>query len=151
MDLEVLPERYAICRFEPDAAQPVWARNPAGAGLLSVTWSDTEMCVVCPDERVPASVAADRGVMAFRIRDNLASTLSGGLAALTAPLSDARVPFLAISTPQTDHLLVSAEDVDRAMAVLEATGHLVTVPPETQGIAEVFGRQALRPNEFAIL
>jgi hypothetical protein len=140
MELEALPGRYAVCRLAPDAVQPIWARSAAGADLLSVTWSDTEMSVVCPEERVPTGMAADRGFAALRVRGTLESALNGGFAALTALLSDAGVPVFTISTQATDYLLVSAEDADRARAALGAAGHYLVVPGEAHETAELVGR-----------
>jgi hypothetical protein len=144
MELEVLPGSYAICRLEADAIQPIWARSAAGADLLSVTWSDTEMSVVCPEQRLPAGMAADRGLVALRVRATFESALNGGLAALTAPLYVAGLAVLTVSTQGTDHLLVSAVDLDRARLALEAAGHYLVVPGDTIALA---GRGLAVPGE----
>jgi len=130
MLLEVLPGRYAICRLAPEAVQPVWARSPAGAGLLSVTWSDSGLSVVCPEDRVPAGVPVERDLVALRVGDTLQTEPTGVLTALTTPLSDEGVLVYAISTHEAGFLLLPAPDLDRGRAALAFAGHLVEIPGE---------------------
>ena len=53
-------------------------------------------------------------------------SLVGVLSGLTAALADARVPVFVLSSFDTDHLLVRAHDLDRAVAALRDAGHTVT-------------------------
>lgn len=135
MELEMLPGRYAVCRLDPDSVQPIWARTPAGGDLLSVTWSDTEMSVVCPEDRVPANLVADRGFAVLRVRGTPEAEPNGGLASLTVPLADQGVPVYTISTQDTDHLLLPADDVGRAIATLAAAGHTLVGAEHSQPAA----------------
>ena len=139
MKLQVLPGRYAVCRLDPDAVQPIWARSPAGACLLSVTWSDSELSVVCPEERVPTGMPAERGFAALKVRGPLDLTLTGVLASLTGPLSEEGVPVLAISTHDTDYLLLHGEDVGRGTAALAAAGHSVGSATDGEEPVQVTG------------
>jgi len=125
MELEVLPGRYAVCRLQPDQVQPIWARSPAGQELLSVTWSDSELSVVCPEQRVPSGTPSERGFTVMRVKGPLELSLTGVLASLTIPLRDQGVPVFAISTHDTDYLLLRDDDVDRGAAALEAAGHSI--------------------------
>jgi hypothetical protein len=52
-------------------------------------------------------------------------TLVGVLASLTTPVAKAGVGVFAVSTFDTDYLLVKAGDMPKAVAALRATGHLV--------------------------
>ena len=135
MELELLPGRYAVCRLDPDSVQPIWARTPAGGDLLSVTWSDTEMSVVCPEDRVPTNLVADRGFVVLRVHGTREFESNGGLASLTAPLTDQGVPVRTISTQDTDHLLLPAEEAERAIAALASAGHGFVGTEQRQGAA----------------
>jgi hypothetical protein len=152
MDLEVLPGRYAICRFEHGAAQPIWARSAAGPEFLSVTWTSTELSVVCPEDRVPSGIPGERGFIALRVNGTLEFDLTGVLASLTAPLAAQGIPVFAISTYQTDYLLLRAEDAARSRAVLDAAGHAVSLAAEADGVwmppgePEVKGEPAPHPQ-----
>ena len=62
------------------------------------------------------------------VRGPLACSLTGVLAGLAQPLADASVPIFALSTYDTDLLLVGQDDLDAATAALRAAGHTVHVP-----------------------
>jgi hypothetical protein len=47
------------------------------------------------------------------------------MASLVTPLADAAIPIFAISTFETDYLLVKASDLARSIDALEAAGHRV--------------------------
>ena len=133
MELEILPGRYAVCRLQPDSVQPIWARQPAGGELLSVTWSNSELSVVCPEDRVPNGVVAERSFTAIRVRGILDFALVGVLASLTFTLSHEGIPVFAISTHDTDYLLVRVEDTERSAAALVAAGHEVASAVDGDG------------------
>jgi hypothetical protein len=72
-------------------------------------------------------VRAERGWRALRVRGPLSFDLTGVLAAVLAPLAVAQVPVFALSTYDTDHVLVRASDLGRAVKALVAAGHDVAV------------------------
>lgn len=149
MDLEIIPGRYAVCRLEPDSVQPIWARSPAGRELLSVTWSDNEMSVVCPEERVPNGTASERGFTALRVRGALDFDMTGVLASLSVPLSEAGVPVFAISTHNTDYLLLRCDDVARGTAALARAGHSIEAGAADGEDQEVMGQRGPAPHPEA--
>src|SRR5262250_706120 len=112
LTITVHPERYAICRFEPDAALPAWA---VGVSFLSVTRTALELSVVCEDARVPESAHAERGRRLLQIEGTLAFTLIGVLASVAEPLAKAEISIFAVSTYDTDYLLVSQQDLQYAV------------------------------------
>lgn len=123
MDLLLLPERYAICRMPPDAAAP---GQGGGPGIWSLTRTAEELSLVCAEDGLPTDADApqiSRGWRALRVAGTLDFSLIGVLAALAAPLADAGVSIFALSTYDTDYLLVRADDLERATAALEADGH----------------------------
>jgi uncharacterized protein len=122
MTITVHAAVYAICRMETDASMPDWA---TGAEFLSVTRTKNELSIVCEDRAVPAEVHAERGRRLLQIEGTLAFTLTGVLSSVASPLADAEVSIFAISTYDTDYILVAREDLERASAVLEEAGHKV--------------------------
>ena len=122
LTITVHPERYSICRLQPDAALPAWA---VGAGFLSVTRTALELSVVCEDARVPESAHAERDRRLLQIEGTLAFTLIGVLASVAEPLAKAEISIFAVSTYDTDYLLVSEKDLHRATQALDAAGHIV--------------------------
>ena len=125
LDLEILPETLAVCRLPPQAAEPDWARQ---GGFHSVTRTDQELSIVCAEDAVPSANApeglrAEKGWRALRVAGPLDFALTGILASLAVPLAEAGVPIFALSTFDTDVLLVRAEHLPRAAEALTRAGH----------------------------
>jgi hypothetical protein len=117
---------YAICRLQPNAAAPVWA---AGERFLSITRTANELSIVCEEKMVPADVHGERNRRLMQIEGTLAFTLTGVLASVAAPLASAGISVFAVSTYDTDYLLVSDEDLQEAARVLESAGHTIRQNP----------------------
>jgi uncharacterized protein len=118
--LSVLPESFAIVRLAADAAIPPWA---AARDFFSVTRTSEELSVVCPMNQVPVGVKAEPGWRALKVQGPFALSEIGVLAALAAPLAVAKISLFAISTFDTDYLLVSEKNLPVATAALNAAGH----------------------------
>ena len=122
MQLYALDDLYAVVRLEPDADIPSWART---GHFWSVTRSDSELSVVCPQEQVPPDASAERGWCAFEVAGPLDFSLTGIVASLVTPLADEDIPLFVISTFETDYLLVREHDLHRSVAALTSAGHSV--------------------------
>jgi hypothetical protein len=123
LTLVSLPGTFAVCGLEPDSPVPAWAS--AGA-FSSVTRTAAELSVVGPDAAVPEGVRCDRGWHAWRLGGTFDLTTAVGiLASVVDPLAAAGVGVFAVSTFDTDYLLVKANNVERAAAALRARGHTV--------------------------
>ena len=118
----VYAEIYAVCRLDAQAAVPAWAK---GAEFISITRTASELSIVCQEDTLPAEISAERNRRLMRIEGPLAFSLTGVLASVTAPLARAEISIFAVSTYETDYLLVSDKDLQKATEVLEAAGHPV--------------------------
>jgi hypothetical protein len=116
LSLSVLSERLAVCRFERDSEIPSWL-NSASA-FFSVTRTSNELSVVCEETLVPADARAKRGWRALRVNGVLDLSLTGILVSLLEPLAAANLSVFAISTYETDYLLVKSEKLSDALRVL---------------------------------
>ena len=119
LTLSVLPETLAVCRLGPEDAVPPWA--DAGA-FRAVTRTASELSIVCRDASVPAAITANRGWRAIAVDGMLDFALTGVLASLASPLAAAGVSIFAVSTYDTDYVLVKQDELDRPIASLGAAG-----------------------------
>jgi uncharacterized protein len=124
LPLVLLPERLAVCRLAADAPLPGWV---AGPGFVSITRTDEELSLVLAADRVPGDIMAVQGWRALKVQGPLDFTLTGILAALTAPLADAGISLFAIATYDTDYVLVKEETLAASITALRAAGHLVAI------------------------
>ena len=122
--LTVLPETYSVCRLDPQAPTPKWAQS---AAFCSITRTAAEVSIVCPERIVPSDVAAYRGWRVFAVQGPLDPELIGVLARLTSTLAAASVSVFAISTFDSDYLLIPGADLERAVEALRRAGHSVIV------------------------
>ena len=120
LTLELLPDVYSICRLDPQADIPSWVLE---GDFLSITRTKNELSLVCSQERVPHVVECDKGWRCIMVRGPLDFSLVGILASLTSSLAEADVSIFAISTYETDYLLVKGENLRRAVLKLKEAGH----------------------------
>jgi uncharacterized protein len=120
LHLRVLPGLLAIVRLPPECSIPDWALS---APFSSVTRTAGELSIVCAEELVPVDREGEGGWRAIMLVGPFEFTMTGVLAAVADPLARAGVPIFAVSTFDTDYILVKQSSLDRAQAVLEAGGH----------------------------
>ena len=123
--LTLLAQRFAIVRFAPDAPLPAWVFHQ-DATLWSLTRTPAELSLVCPEDDLPPAIERDvqRGYRAFALAGPVPFGETGVIAALLAPLAEARVPVFVLSTYDTDLVLVPGGSLATARAVLAARGEL---------------------------
>ena len=122
LTLLVVDGTLAVCRLDSDAPMPPWA---TAGDLFSITRTADELSVVCRQEAVPQGIPCERGWRRLRVAGTIPFSVVGVLASLTAPLAEAGTSIFAISTFDTDYLLVKAEDLERAVDVLRRRGHTI--------------------------
>lgn len=88
--------------------------------------TDEEISLVCPTVDTPAETTArDDGWKGFRIQGVLDFSLIGILSKLSAVLAENAIGIFAVSTYNTDYILVKAENFEKAEAVLSKAGYSV--------------------------
>ena len=146
LTLTVLPEDLAICRLSMDEAVPEWAML---GEFVSITHTPDELSIVCAaknvpaEENVPPDVKVDRGWRALKVEGPLDLALTGILASLANPLAEAQINIFAISTFDTDYLLVKGYNLARACDVLWQAGFVVNDMPHPRHCRNSIGTYGL--------
>jgi hypothetical protein len=122
LELTLFPERFAISRLAADAPIPGWATQ---GPFFSVTRTGDELSVVTELSRVPLGVHSQPGWRVLKVHGPFVLSEIGVLASLAAPLSEAKISLFAVSTFDTDYLLVASETLSAAIAALERAGHTI--------------------------
>ena len=123
VSLRVLDGELAVCRLPADAPAP---QLPSSAALFAVTRTRDELSIVCPAADAPADATVEPGWRALCVLGPLDFGLTGILASIAAPLADAGVAIFAISTYDTDYVLVRDTALATAAGALRAAGHELT-------------------------
>jgi hypothetical protein len=125
MQLNLLSESFAVCRLGAQDLLPAWAQPGAADELWSVTRSADELSIVCRQAVVPAGVQCEANWRAFKVLGPLDFALVGILAELSGLLARAQVSLFALSTYDTDYILVKASSLNAALAAFKAGGHQI--------------------------
>jgi hypothetical protein len=115
-----LPIAFTVCRLPPDAPVPA----PTTAALFnSITRTADELSIVCPIDQAPQNGKCESPWTCFQLEGPFSFALTGVLASFLTPLAQRGVPIFAISTFDTDYVLVKEEHADSALESLKAAGH----------------------------
>jgi hypothetical protein len=117
LEMVLLPEALSICRLPPNAPLPSWFSD-GGEGFRSMTRTDEELSLILPDRHVPEGVPAARSWRAFKVCGPLDFALTGIMARISTALANAGISLFAVSTYDTDYVLVRKEDVSAARRAL---------------------------------
>ena len=121
--LRVGPDTFAICRLDVSAPIPDWAT--AGA-IFSITRTAEELSIVCEQALVPNDIRSERDWRCLQVAGPLPFAMVGVLASLAQPLAEAKISVFAVSTFDTDYLLVKALHLAQAIEALQQFGHAIS-------------------------
>ncbi len=121
MELKKLPHDLTVCKVAG------MGDIDLSADLYFIGRTDEELSLVCRTEDTPkCTTERDDGWKGFRIQGVLDFSLIGILSGISTALAEAKIGIFAISTYNTDYILVKKENFDRALHVLAEAGYKVT-------------------------
>ena len=121
MELKIIDGLFSVCRVKALRAEDL------EGDFLFIARTDEELSLVCRPERVPGdALAREDGWRALRIQGVLDFSLVGILAPIAELLARAKVGIFAVSTYNTDYILVRQAQLDTAVAALRDGGFTVT-------------------------
>jgi hypothetical protein len=117
LQLSLLKNKLAVAHLPSTAAIPDWALQEPSE-FLAITRTADELSIVCHQAVIPDDVQAEKEWRALKVDGVLDFALTGILSSLLQPLAKANISIFAISTYNTDYLLVKEAVVERAIIVL---------------------------------
>ena len=118
MRLQKLPYDLTVCKVLDLSDIDLTAE------FFFISKTDEELSLVCLTKDVPQrTIERSDGWRGFRIEGKLDFSLVGILSKLSAILAENKIGIFAVSTFNTDYILVKAEDFERAMTVLAVAGY----------------------------
>ena len=120
MELKALPYALTVCKLA-DLSAPDLNQD-----FYFLARTDEELSLVCRTEDTPANTTdRDDGWRAFRIEGVLDFSLIGILSKISAILAENQIGIFAVSTYNTDYILVKEENFDRAIRALAENGYTI--------------------------
>jgi len=123
MKLKVLDSNFSVVKLSPTEPIPVWALS---SDVFSITRTDEELSIVCNSECLPQNEAisdVENDWKCIKVEGVLDFSLTGILSSLANPLAKNNISIFAISTFNTDYLLIKNHSIEKAKVVLENDGH----------------------------
>jgi len=119
MNLRILDGTFSVCRLKPSDSIPEWVYR---SSFYSISKSKDELSIVCESNYVPEDVKSEKNWNLIKVKGPLDFNLTGIFSSLTKPLAEDGISIFAISTFDTDYLLVKAEKIQDAKVALEKSG-----------------------------
>ena len=118
MKLKILPFELSVCKVSDVSAIDL------NEDFFFVGRTDEEISLVCKTSSVPGvTTAREDGWKGFRIEGVLDFSLIGILSNISSVLAENKIGIFAVSTYNTDYILVKEENFGRALKVLEDAGY----------------------------
>jgi hypothetical protein len=111
---------YAIVRLAADARVPDWATK---GEFTSITRTADELSIVFPADNLPTDVHSPHRWICLKLEGPFPFSTTGVLLAFIEPLSNGGIPIFAISTYDTDYVLIEEEVAGAAISTLQQAGH----------------------------
>lgn len=123
MELKQIARDFSVCKL---SALSDLADFHQESGFWFFGKTDEELSLVCETSSVPEkTVEREDGFLAFRIEGVLDFSLIGILSKLSAVLADNGIGIFAVSTFNTDYILVKKENYENALKLLHAAGYTI--------------------------
>ncbi len=118
MEIKKICQEFSVCQVED------YSFVNLDSEYSFVGKTDEEKSLVCLTNEVPPNVIQqDDGWKAFRIEGVLDFSLIGILSRIAAVLADNGIPLFAISTYNTDYVLIKKENYQRGLEILKSAGY----------------------------
>jgi len=125
LKMKLLKGKYMVCRLDKDDIIPEWVKN---SEFYSITRTSDELSIVCSEENIPDSILnnyirCEKDWRILKIEGPLDFSLIGILASISTILAQKGISIFAVSTYETDYILVKNKDIDSAIAALVSEGY----------------------------
>lgn len=115
LTMKLLKEKFGVCRLNKDDLIPAWAEN---SNFYSITKTSEELSIVCSQEVIPGGISCEKDWRMLKVEGPLDFSLIGILSSISTILARAGISIFAISTYDTDYILVPDKEIDNAINVL---------------------------------
>lgn len=118
MEIEIIKHNFSVCKVTD------YQKVNLDEEYCFIGKTDEECSLVCITKNVPSNTTErEDGWRAFRLKGTLDFSLIGILSKIAALLAEHEISIFALSTYNTDYVLVKAEKFDKALSLLKADGY----------------------------
>ena len=122
LNIKVLKTTLSICKLNHRSSIPKWALKGC---FTAICKNEDELSIVCEQKYVPINVKAEKNWGILKVVGQLDFALTGILSSIALPLAKAKISIFAISTFNTDYILIKKSKLAKASALLLKSGFTV--------------------------
>jgi uncharacterized protein len=122
LTMKLLKEMYSVCRLNKNDLIPSWATN---GEFFSITKTEDELSIVCSQENLPnnmqcelLNIQCEKDWQILKVEGPLDFSLVGILASISSLMAKEQISIFALSTYDTDYILVNENDINAAINAL---------------------------------
>lgn len=115
LTMKLLKEKYGVCKLDKMDEIPNWAKE---SYFFSITKTLDELSIVCSQDNIPNDIKCEKDWRILKIEGPLDFSLIGILASISTILTQKRISIFAVSTYDTDYILIKDIDIDNAIEAL---------------------------------
>jgi len=115
LTMKLLNQKFGVCRLDKNELIPEWAKN---GDFYSITKTLDELSIVCSQDFIPSNIKCEKDWKALKIEGPLDFSLIGILSSISTILAQVGISIFAISTYDTDYILVKEKDITNAINAL---------------------------------
>lgn len=120
MKIKIIKENFAVCKIQ-DLSKVNYNDE-----FYFIGKTDEELSLVCMEKSIPSNTTdEDREWRCFRIEGTLDFSLVGILAKIATLLAENKISIFAVSTYNTDYVLVKSHSFNKAINILHSNGYEV--------------------------
>lgn len=115
LTMRLLKDKFGVCRLNKNEVIPEWVKN---SDVYSITKTCDELSILCSQDCIPSGIKCERDWRALKVEGPLEFSLIGILASISTILAQKEISIFAISTYDTDYVLVKDKDIANAINAL---------------------------------
>jgi len=122
LTMKLLKDKYSVCRLDKNSIIPNWVMN---GEFFSITKTEDELSIVCSQENLPnnmqhelANIQCEKDWRILKVEGPLDFSLVGILSSISSLMAKEKISIFALSTYDTDYILVKENNIDAAINVL---------------------------------
>jgi hypothetical protein len=115
LTMKLLKSKYGVCRLDKNELIPSWAQI---GDFFSITKTTDELSIVCDEDSIPNNIKCEKDWKILKIEGPLDFSLIGILSSISSILANIGISIFAVSTYDTDYILIKNTDIDKAVNAL---------------------------------
>lgn len=122
LQMKLLDGTFGVCRLKREDNIPSWCLQ---SKVYSITRTEDELSILCDLRFIPQEIKCEKPWKALKLEGPLDFSLIGILSRISGLLAKNSISIFAISTYDTDYILVKEKDIDNAIKVLSNEEYII--------------------------